>query len=82
MAATLNRDRDTASGVTDAPNYIRQRQEMYEDRGWRPPGNDHYAKSGWEVSTWGRWRERHWSSGNDEETEDGSTMCIGDEVER
>ena len=45
MAATLNRDRDTASGVTDAPHYIRQRREMYEDRGWRPPGNDHIMRS-------------------------------------
>ena len=65
MAATLGLERDSAPGVTDAPHLPAAARNVcgagaIVDRGGRPPGNDHYAKSGWEVSTWGRWRERHW----------------------
>ena len=60
----------------------RQRRELYQDRGGRPAGNDPYAKSGWESECGDNRGKGVGSSGNDEDTEDGNSVCTVDEVER
>ena len=86
MATTLDRDRDTASVVRPRQptrRTFRQRREMYEDRGVRPAGNDNDMRSPGGKSERGNdGGKGAGSSGNNEETEDGSTVCTGDAVER
>ena len=80
MAAIFDRDRDTASGVTDAPHLPAAARNV------RGPGSDPATtlmRSPDGKSQRGDdGRKGIGSSGNDEETEDGSTMCTRDEVER
>ena len=68
MAATLDIERDTTSGVTDAPHLPAAARNVRGPDGKSQRGDDGGKGIG--------------SSGNDEETEDGSTVCTGDEVER
>ena len=79
MATTLDRDRDNASGETDAPTGSGEKCTMTEE-GVQPattPIRSPDGKS--ERGDDGGKGVR--SSGNGEEMEDGSTVCTGYEVE-
>ena len=54
---------------------------MYEDRGGRPPTTTLMRSLDGKSQRGDDGGKGIESSGNDEETEDGSTMCTGDEVE-
>ena len=80
MAASLYRDRDTASGVTDAPPGSGEKCTRTGE-GVHPATT--LMRSPYRKSQRGDDGGKGiGSSGNDEETADGSTMCTGDEVER
>ena len=81
MSAILDRDRDTASGATDAPHRpAAARNVRRPGRGLG--GNDPYASPDGKSQRGDDGGESVGRSGNYEETEDGSTVCTGDEVER
>ena len=81
MAATLDRDRDIASGATDAPHLPAVAKNV------RGPGRaSSRQRPLCEIRMDGKSRRGDdggksvGSSENDEETEDGSTVCTADEV--
>ena len=83
MAAILDRDRDTASGGTEAPYLPAAARNVRRPRrasSGQPPLCEVRMGSLNVIKDTGR--KYLASSGNDEETEAGSTVCTGDEVEK